>query len=327
MLARKIVATIEGMNAVAWMERHQVALYLGALALGAALSLLVPQAATSAGIAVNPALALLLYATFLGVPFARIRHSLRDGRFLATLLAVNFIVVPAVAWFLTRFVADDRALLIGALFVLLAPCVDYVIVFTGLAGGSSDRLVAAAPLLMLAQMAVLPLYLRLFAGSSFAIAPAPFVEAFVFFIALPMLAAALTQLAASRTRWGSTLQRIALDAMVPLMMLTLACVVASQIAGVGSHLGALMRLVPVYAMFVAIMVPIGMLAARIARLDVPGGRAIVFSGVTRNGLVVLPLVMALPFELAPLSVVTQTLVELVAMVIMVRLVPAVMPRR
>ena len=48
-----------------------------------------------------------------------------------------------------------------------------------------------------------------------------------------------------------------------------------------------------------------------------------FSGATRNSLVVLPLALALPapLSLAPVVVVTQTLVELVGMVIFVRLVP------
>lgn len=46
-----------------------------------------------------------------------------------------------------------------------------------------------------------------------------------------------------------------------------------------------------------------------------------FSGVTRNSLVVLPLARALSLEAAPAVVVTQTLVELVALVILVRLVP------
>lgn len=50
------------------LERHQVALYLAALAGGAALGALVPGApALAAG--VDPALMALLYATFLGVPF------------------------------------------------------------------------------------------------------------------------------------------------------------------------------------------------------------------------------------------------------------------
>lgn len=50
---------------------------------------------------------------------------------------------------------------------------------------------------------------------------------------------------------------------------------------------------------------------------------VVFSGVTRNSLVILPLVLALPahYDLAALVVVTQTLVELVVMVILVQLLP------
>ena len=37
------------------------------------------------------------------------------------MLAVNFVIVPLVVWVLSRFVADDRGLLIGVLLVLLTP--------------------------------------------------------------------------------------------------------------------------------------------------------------------------------------------------------------
>lgn len=313
------------------MERHQVPLYLGALVVGAAVGLLAPTVARPAEGAIEPVLGLLLYATFLGVPFARIGRALRSARFLGTVLALNFVVVPVVVLALSRIVAHDRVLLVGVLFVLLTPCVDYVITFTGIAGGAQDRLLAAAPLLMLAQMVLLPLYLWLFVGGELvaAVDLGPFVEAFLLLIAAPLLAAGLTQLAAARTRWGSVLQNAALAAMVPLLMLTLGVVVASQIGGVGEQLGSLLLAVPVYIMFAAVMIPVGAAAGRLAGLDVPGRRAIVFSGVTRNSLVVLPLVLALPagFELAPLVVVTQTLVELVGMVVLVRLVPRVVPRR
>ena len=315
-------------------------LYLGALAAGGAVGLAFPAVADPAGAAINPVLGLLLYATFLSVPFARLGQALRDPRFLATVLAVNFVLAPPVVWAVTRLVAHDDALLVGALFVLLTPCVDYVIVFTGLAGGARDRLLAAAPLLLVVQMLALPLYLRLFVGAQFAAAVdlTPFVEAFVVLIALPLVAAGLTQVAAARTAWGRALRDAALVAMVPLMMATLAVVVASQVAGVGARLATLGALVPVYVLFAAIMLAVGTGAGLVAgpargragrgggrtsRLDVPARRAIVFSGVTRNSLVVLPLVLALPpdYALAPLAVVTQTLVELVLMVLMVRLVP------
>lgn len=311
------------------MERYQVPLYLAALALGGAVGWLVPGVAHRAEAAITPVLGLLLYATFLGVPFVSIGQGLRDRRFLVTVMGVNFVLVPPVVWLLSRIVAHDRALLVGVLIVLLTPCVDYVIVFAGLAGGAKERLLVAAPLLMLAQMLLLPLYLWAFVGGELVahVDRAPFVEALLLLIVLPLVTAALTQLAAARWRRAAALREVVLGAMVPLMMLTLAVVIASQIAGVGAGIGSLLLAVPVYLLFAAIMIPIGLLAAKAARLDAPGRRAIVFSGVTRNSLVVLPLALALPvgFDLAPLVVVTQTLVELVVMVVLIRLVPRLIP--
>lgn len=307
-----------------WMERHQVRLYLSALAAGAVAGLAAPWLAGPAEAAITPGLGLLLYATFLGVPFARIGRAFRDGRFLATVLVVNFVAVPIVVFGLSRIVAHDRVLLVGVLFVLLTPCVDYVIAFTGIAGGAHERLLAATPLLMLAQMLLLPPYLGLFLGAEFVgvLDLRPLIDAFLLLIVLPLVAAGITQLAA-RGRAGRFVADAASVAMVPLMMLTLAVVMASQIAGVGGRLARLLPSVPVYLLFAVVMVAVGAIAARIARLDVPGARGVVFSGVTRNSLVVLPLVLALPaaFELAPLVVVTQTLVELVVMVVLVQFLP------
>jgi len=117
------------------------------------------------------------------------------------------------------------------------------------------------------------------------------------------------------------------SAMVPLMVATPVVVVASQISGVGARLSSLVTVLPLFVIFAGVMVPIGMLVSRVAGLETSGRRAVVFSGATRNSLVVLPLVLALPaaFDLSPLVVVTQTLVELVAMVVLIRLVPRLLP--
>lgn len=111
------------------------------------------------------------------------------------------------------------------------------------------------------------------------------------------------------------------------MMATLFTVIASQVRGVGEQFGALAAVVPLYLGFLAVMVPIRTLTARAARLGVRSPRALVFTGATRNSLVVLPLALALPpsLDLAPLVVVTQTMVELMGMVIFVRLIPRLLP--
>jgi ACR3 family arsenite efflux pump ArsB len=69
---------------------------------------------------------------------------------------------------------------------------------------------------------------------------------------------------------------------------------------------------------------LGRLAAGILGMDVGESRSLVFTSVTRNSLVVLPLALALPsgYSLAPAVVVTQTLVELSGLVILTRVVPS-----
>ncbi|NYF15452.1 ACR3 family arsenite efflux pump ArsB [Microbacterium sp. AK009] len=312
-------------SATAWWDRHQVWLYVAAIAFGVVVGLVLPAAGPTLSLATTPVLALLLFATFLGVPLIEVGRAFRDIRFLGTVLVLNFLLVPLVAFGLSRFVADDRALLLGVLLVLLTPCVDYVIVFTGLACGARARLLAATPLLMLVQIVLLPVYLWLFAGGAVVadIDIAPFAEAFLWIIVVPLAAAAIVQALARRHRIGRRIERFFAAAMVPLMMATLAVVVGSQIADVGAQAAALARLVPIYVGFLAIMLFAGLGTGRLARLPVPETRALVFSGATRNSLVVLPLALALPasFALTPLAVVTQTLVELVGMVVFLRVVP------
>ena len=313
---------------VAWMEHHQVVLYLGALVAGAVLGLAAPAASSLLEAAVSPVLVTLLYATFLGVPFHRLRAAFADARFMAALVAVNFLVVPAVVLPLSRLVADESGLLVGPLLVLLAPCVDYVMVFTRLAGGAWSRILAASPVLMLLQALVLPLWLALAAGSPGAqggggISWRPFAQAFVLMIALPMGLSILTRRAAPRVRSADRLASAATALMVPLMMATLLLVVASQVPHVASRPDVVARVVPLFVAFALVMPAVGDVAGRMAHQGRQERLALAFSGTTRNSLVVLPLALALPdsMGMAPIVVVAQTLVELVVMAIGVRLLP------
>lgn len=292
------------------LDRHQVAVYLAALAAGGLLGRLVPGAGGALGHAVSPALGALLYVTFLQVPVRDLVRSARDGRFLAAVLVVDFVVVPLVVAGLLWSVPDDRATRLGVLLVLLCPCVDYVIVFSGLAGAGT-RLLSATPLLLVAQLVLLPGYLVLFLGPSaaHAVSAGPFLRAFGLLVVVPLASAWATQ------TWAPKAGDAVGVTMVPLLALTLLCVVAAQATALRP---ALLRVVAVYAVFLVVMVGLGVLVARLFRLDVPTSRAIVFTGVTRNSLVVLPLALAAGVGQV---VVAQTLVEVVGMVACVRVVP------
>ncbi|OPX15169.1 bile acid:sodium symporter [Gordonia sp. i37] len=307
------------------MEDRQVPLYLLALIVGGVIGVGAPGLAPGLTHLVTPALAALLYVTFLQVPASGVITALRDLRFLGAVLVVNFVAVPLVVGAMYSFLPGNEAIRIGMLLVLLCPCIDYVIVFTGLAGGDRRRLLVSTPLLLIVQMVTLPLLLMAFLGADLAavVDVEPFLEAFVVLIVIPLGLAWATQWWSSGHSRGQRFSTAVSTTMVPLMMLALAVVVASQLPMVGDAAGSVLAAVPFYVAFLVVMPWIGLVIARWARLDVPAGRAVMFSGVTRNSLVVLPLALALPagFEAAAVVVVTQTLVEVVGMVACVRVVP------
>ncbi|MEV8312431.1 bile acid:sodium symporter [Streptomyces flavidovirens] len=319
----------EPQGLVGRMEHHQVVVYLGAMVVGAVLGWAAPGVGPGLEHTINPVLGALLYVTFLQVPAAELVHSLRDGRFLSATLVVNFLVVPLVVAAMFAFLPTSQAVRLGVLLVLLCPCVDYVIVFSGLASGSNRRLLAATPLLLLVQMLLLPVLLFVFMGSGLAdvVEVGPFLEAFVFLIVIPLALAWATQAWAARKPMGQKVTDTATMAMVPLMAATLLVVVASQIPKLGDSFGDVAAVVPFYVLFLIVMAFAGRAVAGLFRLDAPASRAVVFSGATRNSLVVLPLALALPDQLAVAAtvVVTQTLVEVVGMVVYVRLLPRFIP--
>jgi arsenite transporter len=299
--------------------------YAVGLFLGAALGLALPGLGSALEVLIYPVLGVLLYATLLRVPFRELRRSFTHGRYMAAALTLNFLVVPAVAWLLARLAPQEPAFLLGIYLVLLTPCIDYVIVFAGIGGGEDSLVLASTPALMLLQMLLLPFYLWLFMGAELvaAVDVGPFLEAFLLLIVLPLGLALLTERWAKRNRAGEQWA----DAMgwlpVPFMALTLLVVVASQLPKIGDSLGQVARVVPVYAAFLLVMAVLGMVTARAFGLGTKEGRALLFTGATRNSLVVLPLALALPaaFDLTPAVVVTQTLVELAGLLIYVRVVP------
>lgn len=274
---------------------------------------------------IYPVLGALLYVTFLQVPFTAVRGAFSDRRFLAAAICLNFVVVPPIVFALGRVAPLERAVELGVLMVLLTPCIDYVLVFTRLAGGSSDRLLAATPLLMLAQIALLPFYLWLFMGSRLSgiIETEPFIEAFLLLIALPLGLAWVTEAWSARTRIGAIWTDWMNGLPMILMALTLLVVVGSQIPRVEDDLRDVVGTVPVYVAFLIVMLFVGRGVARLSGLDVPASRALVFTGATRNSLVVMPLALALPdgYSLSAAVIATQTLVELLGMAVYVRVVP------
>ncbi|PLR65369.1 arsenic resistance protein [Pseudomonas sp. QC2] len=308
------------------LEHNQIPVYFAAVLLAAVLGLLAPSFAHRLSALVTPAIAVLMYAMFLQIPFLDLRQSWGNKRFLSALLLANFILVPLLVWALTQSLVGRPALLVGALLVLLTPCIDYVVVFTHIGKGDSRLMLAATPVLLLLQLALLPIYLGLMLGaqSEGVVEARPFIEAFLLLIVVPMLLAVVTTVLARRSSIASVWNSAWAWLPVPAMALVLFVVVGSQITSVVRDINLLLPVIPVYIGFVLLAPLMGALASRLFALPAVTARAVTFSASTRNSLVVLPLALALPEDvrgLAATAVVLQTLVELIGELIYVRLIP------
>lgn len=181
------------------------------------------------------------------------------------------------------------------LLVLLTPCIDYVVTFSQMGRADARLLLAATPVL-LAQMLLLPGYLRAFLGPDAAalVQVGLFVHAFLWLIAVLLALASVTQLWAAKSSVGATVAgRLGL-LLVPATALVLLLVIASVLPQLGPAADAALDVVSIYVAFAVVAPLLGWTVARAFGLDAPAGRAIAFSASTRNSLVVLPLALSVP---------------------------------
>ena len=306
------------------LETRQVAMYFVAVCLAAVVAAVL-SGTESLEPAISPALALMLFVTFLQLPLASLREAFRNGRFFGALLAVNFAAMPILVMILVQFAPPEPLVRLGILIVLLCPCIDYVVTFSHLGRADARLLLAATPVLLVVQMLLLPLWLTLFLGSQAAdlMQMRPFVHAFLWLIAIPLAFAVLCQMWAARSAAGTRVAETLGLLPVPATALVLFIVIAAVVPQLGPAVATVLAVAPLYIAFAAMAPLVGWGVARLVRLDAPASRAVAFSAATRNSLVVLPLALAVPgaIPLLPAVIVTQTLVELVASLIYIRLMP------
>ncbi|RCW66076.1 arsenic resistance protein [Pseudorhodoferax soli] len=307
------------------LETRQVAIYFAAVVLAGLVAWQWP-ASTAMTPAIDPLLAFMLFVTFLQVPLTELRRALSNMRFLGALLLANFVAVPVLVAVLLPWMPQDPLLRIGVLLVLLTPCIDYVVTFAHLGKADAKPLLASTPLLLAAQMVLLPVYLNLFMGDAAAglVQLGPFLHAFIWLIAVPLSLAAICQAWAARSTAGERAVAWLGLLPVPATAAVLFVVVASVAPQLGLALDAVRQVAAIYVAFAVAAPLLGWGVARLCRLPADQGRAVAFSSATRNSLVVLPLGLAIPGAVpwVPAVIVTQTLVELVSELVYVKVAPS-----
>ena len=306
------------------LERWQAPIYLVTVVLAAVMAWQF-DGIQALEVAINPALVLMLYVTFLQVPWTALRAVWVQGRFLLALLVTNFVAIPLLVGVLSLMLPSDDLLRFGVLLVLLAPCIDYVVTFAHMGKADARLLLACTPVLLVVQMLLLPFYIEVMLGSQAAdwVQLGAFVDAFIWLIVAPLALAVATQRWAQRSSTGQRWSAVLALLPVPATAMVLFVVMAAVVPQLGAAPDAVRQVLPVYVAFAVLAPAVAWCVAQLFKLPAPAARAVAFSGSTRNSLVVLPLALAVPgaMPVLPAVIVAQTLVELVSELVYIQLMP------
>lgn len=299
------------------LERRQVWIYLAAIAAGLLLGYVQPAVGPSFEALLWPALALLLYASFVQVPLLHLREAFLDHRFAGLAMIGNFILVPLLVWGLVQWLPPDPVLQLGVLLVLLAPCTDWFITFSQLGGGDVPRAIALSPLNLLLQLLLLPVYLGLMLGTELtaALSPADVWPALLVVLVPLILAGVSERWIEARPERAALRERLAWWP-VPLLALVVFLIAGAQIGAVAHALDSLITVLPLFVVYLLAAALLAKALAWAGNLPVAQGRTLAFGFGTRNSFVVLPFALTLPagWEATAVVIVAQSLVELFGMV-------------
>lgn len=261
-----------------------------------------------------PLLIIMLYLTFLQIPLKDIKRSFLNRKFTLISIGMNFILTPLLAWLLAvTFLDDNQALWLGFIMLMVTPCTDWYIIFTGLAKGNVALSTSILPLNLILQLVLLPFYLYLFSGTVGVVDFSLIVESVLLVLFLPFVAAFITRsyILKKKVREEKLLEKISSLPVVFLGMAIIAMFAAQGKLLLG-NLGLLLQLlIPIIGFFIINFI-MGRIIGRIFNLNKANTVSLNLTTLARNSPIALAIAMtAFPHEpLIALVLIIGPLIEL-----------------
>ena len=116
---------------------------------------------------VTPFLFIMLFGVFLNTPIQDLKNSFSNIKFSITTVLINFVWTPLIVILLGKvFLTDSSIMQIGFLMLMVTPCTDWYLIFTGIAKGNVPLSATVLPVNLILQIVLLPVYLYIAGGIS-----------------------------------------------------------------------------------------------------------------------------------------------------------------
>lgn len=172
----------------------QPVIIITAALLGLFLGAVTPFGSVSSGL-IEVFLMLLLYILFLSIDLKQIKKSFTNVRFTLSAVIINFVFTPLFGYLLGKiFFPGSLDIRIGLLMLLVTPCTDWYLVFTGLSKGNVELGMSILPLNLILQIVLLPVYLLVLIGSEVTMDVGSLVSSVAMVLVIPFVLAYITKL-------------------------------------------------------------------------------------------------------------------------------------
>ncbi|WP_110112715.1 arsenic resistance protein [Bacillus sp. CGMCC 1.16541] len=259
-----------------------------------------------------PLLMLMLYLTFLQIPLKDLKQSFLNRTFTCASIGINFVLTPLFSWLLaTLFLANQPALWLGFMMLMVTPCTDWYIIFTGIAKGNVALSTSILPLNLILQLLLLPVYLYVFSGTVGVVDFQLVMKSMLLVLVLPFVLAAVTRHYLLKWNKDVLIEKVS---SLPVIFLCLAILAmfASQGSLLLNHLDLFVQLLLPILTFFLITFLIGRLVGKGLAFTTPNIASLHLTTLARNSPVALAIAMtAFPHEpLIALVLVMGPLIEL-----------------
>lgn len=256
----------------------------------------------------------MLYITFLQIPIEDIKIAFKNIKFTYTSILINFVWTPILAWLLAMvFLGDNPSLYIGFIMLMVTPCTDWYLIFTGIAKGNVALSTAILPLNLILQVILLPICLLIFGGTTGVIELGFLVESILVALIIPLVLAVLTKiLLKNKDQFRESL--VSSLSVLPIIFLSFAIVAmfASQGQLLLNHLDLLWKITIPILLFFMINLFVSQKAGQLMRFPNSDRASLSLTTLARNSPIALAIAMtAFPAQpLIALTLVVGPLLEL-----------------
>lgn len=264
-----------------------------------------------------PFLMIMLLGLFLNIPIRDLFKSFRNIKFLSASVLINFIWTPLFAYFLGYFLLQNElSIWIGFVMLMVTPCTDWYLIFTGISKGNVPLSASVLPLNLLLQVIVLPVYLLLFFGKTSSVDGRILLESIVLVLLVPFILAQLIKYVSFKMNKSNLMNNKVLPFFETSQVLFLGIAIMAMFASQGSYLTnnlqvVLIMLIPLLLFFI-INFFIGRLISAVFNFNYKDSASLNLTTLARNSPISLAIAMtAFPNDpLVALALVIGPLVEL-----------------